>query len=511
MSTRSRFTIYAAVVLFIIAQPIGGFAQENSLSQKTIVVFFDGLRPDYITAEAMPNLFAFSKAGSYGRQHHSVFPTVTRVNASSYSTGSYPQTHGLMGNTVYFPEVNRQAGLNTGNYDDLSKIAEATHHQLLTTVTLGEVLAKHHQRMMVFSSGSAGQAFMQNHTLSGGAIINPLLILPETFREVVVREVGPVPAKGKVNTEVHRWITDAWIKFGLAPDGPLVSSIWYTDPDGTAHVDGIGAATSMESIRIVDAEFGRIIAELKARNLTNQFNIIVTTDHGFVTHAGKTDVEELLISKGLKKGKGSEDVIIVGGAIYVTNHDQKLIAKIVSTLQGESWVGAIFTKGKPGDLKGSVAGTLSFESIHWNHPTRSADILVDDMWSDDKNDKGYAGTSMSTGIAGHGGLSPYEVHIALLASGPAFKKGFESVLPTSNIDIAPTILAIHKLPVPKEMDGRVVSELLVDGEPPNNKPQVQQTTATANTPSGQYKITLQRTILGKFSYVDKATVTRSKK
>jgi len=336
----------------------------SSTGSKTIVVFFDGLRPDYITQETMPNLFAFSKAGCYGRRHHSVFPTVTRVNASSYSTGSYPKSHGLLGNTVYFPEVNRTAGLNTSSFTELSKIAEATHGHLLTSITLGEVLAKHSQRMMVFSSGSAGSAYLQNHTISGGAIINPGLILPESFRDAVIREVGPIPPESDVNTAANRWITDAWIKFGLAADGPLVSSIWYTDPDGTAHDNGIGAAASMESIRIVDAEFGRIVAELKARNLTDKFNIIVSTDHGFVTHAGKLGLEEFLLSKGLKKSKGSEDVVITEGAIYVANHDENLIKRIVSALQNETWVGAIFTKGQSGDMKGRIAGTLSFESIH---------------------------------------------------------------------------------------------------------------------------------------------------
>jgi arylsulfatase A-like enzyme len=365
--------------------------------------------------------------------------------------------------------------------------------------------------MMVFSSGSAGSAFMQNHTISGGAIINPLLILPESFRETVVRELGPIPEKGKVNTAVHRWVTDAWIKFGLAADGPLVSSIWYTDPDGTAHDDGIGATTSMESIRIVDAEFGRILKEVRARNLSDKINIIVSTDHGFVTYAGKMDVEEFLISKSLKKSKGSEDVIISGGAIYVANHDQEVIHKIVAALQAEPWIGAIFTKGLSGDMKGSIAGTLSFESIHWDHPTRSADILVDENWSHEKNDKGYPGTSDSQGVAGHGGLSPYEVHIALLASGPAFRKSYQSELPTSNVDLAPTILAIHGLAVPKEMDGRIVSELFVGTPESGEKPRVVETTVSSTIAEVQYKATLQRTILGRFSYVDMATVTRSRK
>src|SRR6185503_8469093 len=140
---------------------------------------------------------------------------VTRVNASSYSSGSYPDTHGLMGNTVYFPEIDKKKGLNTGNYADLNKIAESTHGHLLTSISLGEVLQQAGAKMMVFSSGSTGQAMMQNHTVSGGAIINPSMILPDSFKDTVIKDIGAIPPAGKPNTRRHQWITDALIKYGL--------------------------------------------------------------------------------------------------------------------------------------------------------------------------------------------------------------------------------------------------------------------------------------------------------
>ena len=83
-------------------------------------------------------------------------------------------------------------------------------------------------------------------------------------------------------------------------------------------------------------------------------------------------------------------------------------------------------------------------------------------WSDEKNEAGYAGTSYSRGVAGHGSLSPYEVHIALLAAGPSFKPSFESELPTSNVDLVPTILHLHQLPIPATVNGRVMYELLIN-------------------------------------------------
>ncbi|RYD90021.1 MAG: alkaline phosphatase family protein, partial [Sphingobacteriales bacterium] len=200
-------TILPALIL--IFSTAGAIAQDKSKELKTLIVFFDGLRPDYITPEAMPNLYAFKKQGAFGKRHHSVFPTVTRVNSSAYSTGSYPAKTGILGNTVYFPQINKVKGLNTGEASDLKRIDSATNGHLLTTTSLGEVLKAARKHMMVFSSGSTGQALLQNHTVSGGAIVNPSMILPESFRDTVINLIGEVPKHTKPNSAQHVWVTDA--------------------------------------------------------------------------------------------------------------------------------------------------------------------------------------------------------------------------------------------------------------------------------------------------------------
>jgi arylsulfatase A-like enzyme len=266
----------------------------------------------------------------------------------------------------------------------------------------------------------------------------------------------------------------------------------------------------MEAIRSVDEQFGRIVAILKSKHLSSKFNIIISADHGFVTHVGKDDLTSFLIKEGFKKDRESEDVVVADGAIYVKDHDETIIRRIVSRLQAQEWIGGIFTKAaRPGDLKGFVEGTASFDAIHWNHPTRSSDILVDANWDDRKNAAGYAGASFSRGVAGHGSCSPYEVHIALLAAGPSFKKSFSSELPTSNVDIVPTLLHIHHIPIPASMDGRVISEFLVE----KNKqavPAVKKETilTSAKYEGGVYTLRVERTIFGKYRYVDYTKVTR---
>lgn len=509
---KTFFSFFAGTALFLLVSvvPLCASAQSKpgTHKNKTLIVFFDGLRPDYITREQMPNLFAFKQKASFGNHHHSVFPTVTRVNSTSYATGSYPGTHGILGNSIYFPEVNKVKSVGT-TYDDLTRVSNAISGPLLTATSLGEVLDAAGESMMVFSSGTTGQAFLQNHKVGRGAIVNPDLILPESFKSQVIAEVGATPADGTEDSERHKWIADALLKYGLADKGPLVSAIWFSDPDGAAHEHGIGSDQAVNAIRFVDGQFGRILEALKAKGLDEKYNIIISTDHGFVTHIGKQSLTDFLIQQGLKKSKESDDVVVAEGALYVKDHDENEIKKIVASLHKEEWVGAVFTKAKnKGEMKGWVDGTISFDAIHYDHPKRSGDILVATNWNDDKNNKGYAGTGYSGGVAGHGGSSPYEISIAFFASGPDFKKTFTSELPTSNVDIVPTVLHIYGFPQPSVMDGRVMSEFLKKPVASLGKLKKETVTVACKYDWGTYKLVVDMSLLGKYRYFNYSRTQR---
>jgi len=429
---------------------------------RTLIIFFDGLRPDYITPELMPNLYRFSLRAGQGLSHHSIYPTVTRVNATSYSTGCYPMKHGVLGNTIYFPQLGNRKTYNTGNVSELIEADSLLGHTLVSSVSLGQILQRAGKKMMVFSSGSTGQAYLQDHSRSGW-MINTELILPENIRESILKELGPVPVSESPNTPRHRWITNALMHYGLTSGGSLVNAIWYSDPDGAAHSHGIGSEMAVKSLKSVDEQFGRILKHLEKSGLRASCNIIVSTDHGFVTHTGKQSLSSFLINKGFKKSVNSDDLTVAGGAIYLSAPDSVKVRRIVQELQRSPDFGAIFTQsGNHHSIEGIIEGTLSFASIHWDFKSRTPDILVDVNWSDSANIHGYKGSSRSMGVAGHGSLSPYETKIRLLVDGPGFKQGKKSSAPSANIDIAPTVLKLHNLEIPKGMDGRVLSELMVD-------------------------------------------------
>ncbi|RYY54904.1 MAG: alkaline phosphatase family protein, partial [Chitinophagaceae bacterium] len=262
--------------------------------------------------------------------------------------------------------------------------------------------------------------------------------------------------------------------------------------------------------RKVDEQLGRILKTLDERDLRKDFNILFSTDHGFVTYAGKDNITELLVRNGLKQNKESEDVVVAGGSIHVKEHDKDKIRKIVALLQAQDWIGSVFTRGATKkSTAGWVPGTLAFSAIHWDNAERSGDILADYNWNDEKNSTGYPGTSMGKGVAGHGSMSPYEVHIPLIASGPDFIAATESGLPTSNVDITPTVLFLQGIKVPASMAGRVLSELLTGSNVKNTEVKVQHITTSVNLPSGTYNLDLQVSVLGKYRYIDFSKVTRT--
>ena len=499
---RLRAWLLAAAA--IAAIPLIASTQKPAPARQLLIVV-DGLRPDYVTPEMMPNLSALGRRGVVFARHHAVYPTVTRVNASSISTGTYPEGHGLLGNSVFFPSVDATRFLDTSDRGALMKIA-AAERQLLTAPTMGELLQASARKMLVVSSGSAGSALLNNHTIAGGAILHPEFALPESLA-AEMKAIGPVP---KDDAALDRYAVDALLTVGLKQD-PSVTVLWLGALDATAHVKGIGAAETQAVLRNVDAQIGRIEVAFKNAGLSERYNIWVTSDHGFSTYTGGVDVAAMIRPFAATLPDGSPRIVASGGAIYVRDGDQGVIAALVAKLQDTPGVGAIFTRAaQPGSLSGGVPGTLSFEAVRWTH-NRAAQILFSPDWSDDANAHGFRGRTASTGIAGHGSTSPWDIHNTLIAAGPDLKRGLTLQSPSANTDFAPTFLRLFGIPAPATMHGRPLTEALArEGALPAGA--VKTTEHAATSASGGYSVTAMFSIVSAggrdYRYLDGTRVAR---
>ena len=467
--------------------------------QRHLLIVRDGLRPDYVTREVMPNLHALGARGVVFTDHHAVYPTVTRVNAASISTGAYPETHGLMGNAVFFPGVDPTRFLSTSERANLLRIEEAEEGRLLTAPTLGERLQGAGLRMLVASAGSSGSSYLLNHRVAGGGIIHYEYALPEALGDAVQERLGPPPPAAIPNRDRNRYIVDAFLEVGLEQIDPVVTVLWLSDPDTTAHANGIGHPTSVAALRAVDEEIGRIQDGLHAAEQLHAFNIWVTSDHGFSTYTGAVDLDALLAPFAGELPDGSPRVVSGAGAIHVRDGDAGAVAGIVEVLQDSERVGAIFTRDA------QVPGTLAFDAARWDH-ARSADILYSPAWTDAENEHGYRGTSASSGTAGHGSTSPYDIHNTLIAAGPALQSGIEVALATSNVDFAPTFLYLLGLSAAPTMAGRPLTEALRDG--PELAAEPRSSEIGRETPDGRYRATARSTVVLGRRYLDAATAER---
>jgi arylsulfatase A-like enzyme len=496
--------VSACSALYIVCALVAVAAQTPHTQ---LVIVVDGLRPDYVTPELMPRLFRLGQRGIVFRAHHAVFPTVTRVNSPSFVTGSYPETHGLMGNNIYIPKANQTKGLDTGDKSNL-EAAERAEGKLLTAPTLGEILEPTGRKVLAVSSGSSGSAYLLNHSSTNGVTVHSDFTYPASLAAHAAAVLGPVPAHATPNDAQNQYAIDAYLKLGLDEIHPDVTFIWLNDPDGTAHASGIGSELTLKSLALVDAGIGRVEDALRAKGLLDRTNIFVTSDHGFSTHTGEFRLSSLVAPFAKPLPDGSPDIVVAEGAIYFrSGADAARVSAIVAMLQRRPEVGAIFTRPKSGAAtEGTVPGTLSFSVARWNHP-RSAEILVSANWTDEKNETGYPGKTTDTGKAGHGTSSPFDIHNTLIAAGPDLREHASSDVPTGNVDLAPTLLRLLGMNAPASMTGRVIEEALRNG-PAIASVRVERLTETVASPDGAYTLTAHLSKAAGQTYFDFTDVKR---
>ena len=506
--------LIAAVVLPLSAPRV---AAQTGRAQLLLVV--DGLRPDYVTAEVMPRLHAIGQRGMVFTAHHSVFPTVTRVNASSLATGAYPERHGLLGNIVYSEKTFPDKGINTSDYAQLEAMEKA-EGQLLTAPTLNETLAAAGKTMLVISAGSSGASKLLSYPLKAGAVVNPELIRPERLQPIVLKAAGPGPAEAVPNTARNKWAVDVYLSLGLGELKSDLTAIWFGDPDETAHAKGVGTTDTKHALGLVDGEIGRLEDALRQRGLLDRTNIVVVSDHGFSTHTGELRLAALVAPFSRPMPDGTPDIVVTEGAINFRGaRDQARVQAVVTALQQRPEVGAIFTRPDgPGSMHGIVPGTLSLNVARGNHP-RAADILVSGNWTRNTNAAGFPGTTTQGGVAGHGTSSPFDIHNTLLAAGPDIRERSTSALPTSNVDIAQTLLRLLGMPVPATMTGRVIEEALrsrrdasvASGAPESGRgptTAVRRDDVSARLSDGSYRVDAHISVVGESRYLDETEVVR---
>jgi predicted AlkP superfamily pyrophosphatase or phosphodiesterase len=81
---------------------VGGALLVKANRPHNVIIFVaDGLRSQIVTPETAPALAAVRAEGVDFQNSHSIYPTVTTVNAATIATGHLPGDHGDFGNTLF--------------------------------------------------------------------------------------------------------------------------------------------------------------------------------------------------------------------------------------------------------------------------------------------------------------------------------------------------------------------------------------------------------------------------
>ncbi len=489
-----------------------------------IVFVVDGLRPDGIAPEDTPTLFRLRAEGVDFTDGHAVFPTVTRVNAASLSTGTQPGTHGIVGNRMYVPAVDPQRAFDTGNYRNLAELDQATGGRLLLAPTLAERLQERGLRLAGVSSGSTGSAFLLNPKAPSGVgvLVNGYLdpgktvAYPPEVSEAILAKFGPAPAKepGAARFDASvAWTQRVLREYVLPELRPSVVLNWLTEPDHSQDHVGVGSSAAREAIRNDDREIAAVLATVDDLDLAPSTDVLVVSDHGFTTNTAGVDVARFLVDSGLKASPDSGDVVLASSgqavALYVEGHDGERIARLARFVRSQEWGGVVFTAGRAaGDPRGAVEGTFSLELIHAASRERGPDLILTFPWSPRPNAFGVPGTDLANVSGGgtpyvsdHGSMSPWNVRSTLFAWGAGFKKRATVPTPAGNVDVTPTILALLGLTEADGLDGRVLAEALEGGPDPE---EVAVDTRVHTVEAGGYRAALQLSDVDGRRYVDKS-------
>jgi len=439
-------------------------------SSRVFVAVFDGLRADMVRPDLTPNILRVAAKGEWFRRARSVFPSVTRVATTSIATGAPPATHGIVGNTFYFPEVLRDRIFDTSKFADIGVAETALDGGYVTAATFGDQIARAGKMMYVVHAGSAGSAYCINPRAKANGHWTFSILgenatqTPEAVREVV-KKLGPTPAKEMPKLQDQNYAARVMTQIVL-PRKPDLALIWFNEPDTSFHFLEIGSEGALSALRNADRAFGEILDAIEAEPDADEVAILIASDHGQISTSVALPLIDQAIAAGFQVG-GSAD--LKGKALAATRGSSgefralsasaAEVQKLAHWLMEHPDVSHVLSADKNG-IEGVIQGTLSLAALGLGH-ARAADLMYILRSDLSKDIYGFPGLGLlmsgdvAPGGGYHGGVNPHELNTVLIACAPLrFLSGVISQRATGIIDIGPTILDLLDIPAVDTMVGK---------------------------------------------------------
>ncbi|MBL9129187.1 MAG: alkaline phosphatase family protein, partial [Verrucomicrobiales bacterium] len=329
-------------------------------------------------------------------------------------------------------------------------------------------------------------------------------------RDEALTQLGATPVVPADSRLWDTWTTRSLVHGLWKTSLPRYSVLWLSEPDASQHKTAPGSPNALEALRAADRRLAEVLRALENRGVLDQTDILVVSDHGFSTVDLAPDLTGVLKEAKFVAGTSfsnpeAGDVLVVnlGGSslFYVFERHQPTLERLVEFLQGTDFAGVVFSRLP-------LPGTFPLSHARLDIGPAAPDVVVAMRWKETENVWGAPGTIAApagrVGSGAHGSLSRFDMNNTLIAAGPDFRSGHVSEIPSGNIDLAPTVLALLGIERPASMDGRVLGEALVGPLAGAPQPKVESETFEASRPLGyrQWRQSMTVHRVGGVTYFD---------
>ncbi|KAH3831572.1 uncharacterized protein LOC127876504 isoform X2 [Dreissena polymorpha] len=359
-----------------------------------ILVSLDGFKAEYLLRNITPTIQRLRNCGVHTQYMRAVYPTLTFPNHYTIVTGLYPESHGIVGNSMYDPTHNGTFSIGgAGKFNSYWWQGEP----LWTTAI------KHGKKAASF--------------FWVGSEVNISGCRP-TYWE---------PYNGSITWEARIDRAMKWLELP-AEDRPQFITLYFDEPDHQGHGSGPDSTEIDAMLKQVDRIIGYLMNSLLQRRLDHCVNLIVLADHGMSsTSCGRKvtlenwlpEVKNMLVYSGTTGFLHTKYHQAQQGSGILDNSHIMETEKVLQSLRCiDENVGVYSRADMP-------------VRHHYASNERIGEVVVDveDSWL-------FTGKKDNFCLAGnHGYDNIYKsMHALFLAHGPGFKQEFTAE-PFENIEL----------------------------------------------------------------------------
>ena len=372
----------------------------NDLSPTVILISLDGFRWDYLSKTDTPNLDILVENGVISESLIPVFPSKTFPNHLSIVTGCYPENHGILSNNMYDQEwdVEYYIGENSdpvkdGRWYDAEPIWVTAEKQGKLTGTY-------------FWPGSEAEINGTRPSYYG-------------------------VYDGNISREDRVQKILEWIDLPKQ-SRPVFMTLYFSDVDSWGHNIGPDAIGMNSIIKEIDESIGLLVSGLNKREILDNINIIITSDHGMA-------------------GLSRDRVIFLDD--YININDVRMVdwSPVAMILPEDDSIVSTYSALYDAHPQMSVFKKEDVPArLHFNNHRRIPPIIciAADGWS--ISDRDYFDENPYSFTGGTHGYDPINksMHGIFIASGPELKRGL-TIESFSSIHIYEVIAHILDIDTPE--------------------------------------------------------------